>query len=229
MSMSNADIDALSAEDFYREFRSIWRGREVKLTEGTSMFIRGKGRVTIFAISGQHGPERSGPIALLNWAKWLSNHKINGKIIIVPIINCLGWDRRERSPKRLNCNRVWHDSKSHRAPQIKKLMRIARKEMPLIWLDLHEDSVIQDNMHYIFRNKDCDFGKELQKAVGVSVHKGVTSKHDQETSESFAHSIGINRSFTTESCPYLHLDERIDFQKKVIDYCFNWANKKENW
>lgn len=226
---SNADIDAMSADDFYKEFRSIWRGKEIKLTNEVSAFSSGRGRCTMMVISGQHGTERSGPISLLNWAKWLSSRKINGKIIVVPIINCLAWNRRERAPRRLNANRIWHESKCHRAPQVKQVMKMLKKHMPLIWLDLHEDSTIKDNLHYIFRNKDCEWGKELQRAAEVSVHKGVTSKHDGQTSESYAHQLGVNKSFTTESCPYLHLDERVEFQQKVIDYCFRWANNKDNW
>ena len=66
-------------------------------------------------------------------------------------MNPLAWDRRERSPKRLNMNRIWNNSKSHRAIQVKKVMKLLKRKMPLIYLDLHADSTIKDNQNYIFR------------------------------------------------------------------------------
>jgi len=85
MSLSNADLDALSAKDFYKEFRLIWKGKETKLTEDVSMFSLGRGRCTLMIISAIHGNERGGAQAIYKFAKWLNNHKINGKIIVHPV------------------------------------------------------------------------------------------------------------------------------------------------
>lgn len=227
--MSNADIDALSAEDLYKEFRLIWRGTETILTDEVSMFTRGRGKCTMIIISGAHGTERAGPIALLRWAKKLADLKVNGKICVIPIMHPRAWDLRLRSPGRLNMNRVWNESKCHRAIQVKKVMRLLRTQAPSIFLDFHGDDEIKDDQPYIFRASDCLWGKELQRAVGVSTLKGISRKLDYQTSESYAYSLGINKSFTVETCPFHHIDQQVEFDLGVLDYCFRFANNKENW
>lgn len=229
MSLSNADLDALNCSDFLKEFRSIWRGKEIKLTEETSLFSIGRGKCTMILISGSHGTERSGPIALYNFAKWLSDHKINGKIYIVPILNPLAWNRKERAPNRLNTNRIWNEIKCKRALQIKKIMKLLKKEKPLIFGDFHEDDTIKDEKPYIFRFHDSEFAKKLQIEMNTSPRKGISRKHDGQTSESYAHSIGIIDSFTSESYPYAHIDDRVQFQHDIMRFCFKWANNKTNW
>lgn len=227
--MTNADIDALSAEDFYIQFRSIWKGKEVPLTEDVSMFTRGKGKITLFVISGIHGEERSGPISLFNWAKKIADRKIKGKVVVVPLMNPTAWNMRRRAVGNKNLNFVWNEKRAPKFPQVKKVMRLLEKEKAVIFLDLHEDSSAEDGLHYICRHLTSRWGLQFQKDVGVSPRRGIWKKHDYQTAESFAHALGIEKSFTVETSPYHHIDDRADFHLSAIEYCFKFANNKENW
>jgi predicted deacylase len=224
-----SNLENLSCKNFLKEFRKIWKGSEIKLNKKVSMFCRGRGKCTMIVISGIHGEERAGPVAIFCWAKRLAKMAINGRICVVPIMHPLAWDLRIRKPNNLNLNSIWNKQKCVRASQVKKMMKIIKRQQPLIYLDLHEDTSISDEHHYIWRAKDCIWGKQLQKKLKISTKKGLWKKHDYETSESFAHSVGINRSFTVESDPHKSLKERINFHQLVLKEAFIFSNNKKNW
>lgn len=225
--LSNPDLDALSSEAFLSEFRNVWKGSEIKLTDDVSLFVRGKGKCTLFIISGVHGEERGSVVSLFNWAKKLSSLKVSGKICVIPIINPKAWDLRRRSVGNQNLNFVWNEKRSVKHPQVQKVMKMLRKDPPLIMLDLHEDP--DWPRHYICRRTDNKWGLQFQKDMATSTRCGLWKKYDNQTAESFSHSIGIEKSFTIESSMRHHIDDRVDFHLKCIQYCFEFANNKENW
>lgn len=227
--LSNPDLDALSSEDFLSQFRLVWKGTEIKLTDDVSVFKRGKGKCTLFIIAGIHGEERASVVSLYNWAKKLANLKVHGKICVIPIINPKAWGLRRRSTGNQNLNFVWNDKRAVKHPQIQKVMKMLRKNPPVVFLDLHEDGGQLGGEHYICRNKGCSWGLQMQKDLAVSKRMGIWTKHDYQTAESFVHSLGVDKSFTVETSPYHHIDDRCTFHQSVIEYCFEFANNKENW
>lgn len=225
--MTNADIDALSSEDFYKEFRSIWKGTEIKLTDEVSMFSRGKGQVSLFVISSIHGEERAGIIALYRFAQKLTNLKFKGKICLIPIINSKAWNLRRRSVSNQNLNFVWNDKRAIKHPQIKKTMQILKKNPPLFFLDLHEDP--NWPKHYICRHVESKWGLHMQKSLLVSTRSGTWKKHDNQSAESYVHSLGVENSFTVESSMINHhIDERVEFHLQCLNFCLKATQNEKN-
>lgn len=167
-------------------------------------------------MSGLHGDEKSGPLAILRWLEESSQAELvpNGyQLWVAPLVNDQGWDRGEREWNGQDLNRVFGSN----APSfLSSLMNSLESELPCVFLDLHEDSDRPEL--YIYHYLGDQHGVDVQLA-GVLGAKLVdwSDLHPWEGSgEVFLRRRGCSRCITVEIPPTWSLDVRIDCARQAI-------------
>lgn len=167
-------------------------------------------------MSGLHGDERSGPLAILNWLEETSiaNPIPNQwQLWLAPLLNDLGWDRGIRLWNNLDLNRSFNSE----APNfLKPMMSDLAFPCPAIFLDLHEDST--KDYPYVFNYIDDCHGLaiNLAQAIGARIETWTLLTEWEGTSESYLRRNGCNHCVTIEAPPIWSLRERLTWNKKAI-------------
>jgi len=199
---------------------------------GRKAYFLGNGVVHLAIISGIHGEERAGPIALLKMLEKTRKGKLipnNISLVIVPLIAFDAWNKQNRENGGINLNESW--TKKFAPDYIHNLKNELTSFKPDIFLDFHEDSTIEDKEPYLFRrrgNKNIIF--ELQNAIDVCRKKGIWRKCIEHpgSSESFAHSIGCPETTTIETPQTEPLRSRVGFDLAILDWLFRKCGGQEN-
>lgn len=190
----------------------------IELPEGVHLYSYGTGRPYTFIISGQHGDERAGPLALLEMARDGEFVVPEGAVRVCPIVSPLSWDEDVRAFGGKNSNREWGGPhRSH--PQVKALMAILETDPPDVFLDLHEaDSPMPSGMHKLeLRHAGTPWGREMIKQLGPEARGVAMHTHIPYSSEAYAHNLGIPATAAVETNSFnLSLEERIELQKRVV-------------
>jgi hypothetical protein len=229
VSKTLSNINKFSHENYMKRFIVAAEKHNfscVELGSNRKVFYLGSGAMHLAIISGIHGEERAGPIALL---KFLERTKVgslipnNISLLISPLLGFDAWDKKSRENEKLNLNESW--SKKAAPDYIHKLKIELENFKPDLFFDFHEDSTIEDEEPYLFRrksNKNIIF--ELQNAMDICRKKGIWRKSVEYpgSSESFAHSIGCPETTTVETPQTQPLRNRVGFNLAVLD----WIMKK---
>ena len=211
-----SQIDDLTFRDFMvRVGRAAGKHglRMTGLTNG-SIILRTSESVTgprIALLSGLHGEERAGPIALLTWLESVKKLPDGIQFWICPLLSRRAWESRERAPDGLNLNRVWNDKAP---PIVKDAMASLRAFKPQVFIDLHEDHLITDGRPYVYRHETSTWGKTFQEMLGVKSREWDALDH--ETAESFARGLGCKRTATVETAQTERLEDRVRFHVNAI-------------
>ena len=216
-----SEIDTLDFGSFIDRATSnaVRLGLDVaELSNGACVYTGGEGpRVAI--LSGLHGEERAGPIAAL---QFLSGKQMPPgiQLWVCPLMSSEVWEKRERDIDGTNYNRVWNAD----APAIVvEAMKSLEAFDPLVFIDLHEDSTIEDGRPYI-HHRAGTWGPELAGVLDVVGEPW--SALDNETAESFAQSISCERTATIETAQTEDLADRVRFQRLAISSVINLARKE---
>lgn len=215
--------DDISFEEFNTRFKiaAVKRGAKIQIiSNGSCVAVFNSNKKPKLALmSGVHGDERAGPLALLSFVE-------HGKIYsdralwIAPMVNNLGWDRNKRKWGRYDLNRNFDPNL---APEfLLEIMRSLEKFNPNVFLDLHEDSLRGNS--YLFRNLEdpSTFVLDLQKSLDT-VHDAWKYPRDWKgSSESYARALGCNLTSTVETPTTWELQPRVAFHLAAV----KWANRK---
>lgn len=215
--------------EFYDRFAAIAR------REGASVERFGNGAYSAhfgsprdplaFFMSGLHGDEQAGPLALLEWLEKDGHHRLLKKNIalkVIPLVNDLGWDRYTRNYGRQNLNRNF-DS---RAPGFLRQMMLAiEKRPPKFFLDLHEDQQVRNA--YIFRMAGDASGLSefLQANMQAYDLLWKPARTWGGTSEVFVRSLGCRYAATTETPRGWSLRRRIRWHCVCLDWACRYFAK----
>lgn len=201
-----------------------------RLDNGASIISVGNG-TPIFLLSGVHGNERSGPIALLrllkktDLKKFCEDKKIH--LRICPLLNNIGWDNRERMWNGLDLNRSLQPSTS--TPKfIQRLMSELKRELPVLIVDLHEDS--ETSYPYVFSltTDTHNLPKELAKYLGSKVEY-YTPEEGREydgSSENFTRSLGCELGITNEVPTAWSLERRVSWHLKSLNWLLRYPLRR---
>jgi|GEM_PF-1279349 len=176
-------------------------------------------------LSGLHGEERAGPIALLTWLERTRTLPKDVRLWICPLLSRRTWDSRERAPGGTNLNRVWNADEA--PPIVADAMASLRAFKPDVFIDLHEEQTIDDGRAYAHRHGTSAWGRYLQRVLGASTREGVWHKLDGKTAESFVRSIGCKRTSTVETAQTEPLAKRVNFHAQAIAFALDSAKMSD--
>lgn len=161
-------------------------------------------------LSGLHGEERAGPIALLTWLERTRTLPKDVRLWICPLLSRRTWDSRERAPGGTNLNRVWNDDAA--PPIVADAMASLRAFKPDVFLDLHEEQTITDGRAAVHCEVPAGWSAHFAAMLGAKA----TAAPRKHSSESFVRSIGCKRTGTVETAQTEPLATRVNFQAQAI-------------
>jgi predicted deacylase len=223
----DADSDALDAQAFYDRFtRAAFKhGMAMEALEnGARIFTLGdKSTPTLALLSGLHGEERAGPIALLRWLEDTEAGSLipdATSVWMCPLFATNAWDAFQREPDGVNYNDVWMPGQKGRDESVRDVEASLRAWKPFVFLDLHEDGTSEDGKPYIFGYcTDREFAPALAAALECSVQKWKGSdKNAIGASETFARFVGCKRTATIETAQIRPLRERVDVHVAAVRF-----------
>lgn len=219
-------INNLEANEYMDRFDQAAKKhkfKKKKLSEDRAIYFLGNGSVKIAIISGIHGEERAGPVALLSWLEMTrKNYLIPEHItlMVCPLVGHDAWNNHAREENgKINLNEVW-ERKQILPKYISELKTAIQTFKPAIFMDIHEDSTIEDNEPYLFRERRVNgIIKKLQKALGVSTLKGLWKNPEYRgTSETFVFRNGCLETTTLETPQTKMLKSRVGFNLAAIKW-----------
>jgi predicted deacylase len=211
------ETNELSFEEYYERFQRIVRkrgGKIRKLANGAQIATFNASRSPRLAIvSGLHGDERAGPLAILRWLE-SGRSRIRRSLWIVPLVNDLGWNAQKRrwGRKDLNCNFLTGAPKF-----IIEIMKSLKQYKPDYFIDLHEDESAK--LPYLFRHaKDGPetFVAELEKKLHANNDLWSNMSDYFGSIENWVRYIGCAPSTTIETPLVWQLGRRVNYHLRVL-------------
>lgn len=220
-------INGLTAERYLKRFYKAAQKHGFKkysLSQGRHVYYLGDGPHRVVIISGIHGEERAGPVALLTWLEETKRDKLIPKgvsLMICPLVAHAAWNNNIRLENRANLNNAW--IRPMAPDYIHELKTEIINLNPVIFLDFHEDETIVDGEPYICNNKkNQGIIANLKESLGVGPRKGLwqnpSDSEQRGTSEAWAWSIGCRETATIETPIRKLLIRRVGFDLAVIKW-----------
>lgn len=203
-------------------------GMKVSTLSNGAPVLYKPGNKVFSIISGIHGDEKAGPLFLYQLLKTLVKNKdsIPDGLLIIPLVNNIGWDYNSRFYKEwkedyfgpdIDLNRQF--KKDTEIKLIQEIMNIYRDKPIVLHWDIHEDD--SRNYEYVFGfSGNSDLSKELAQYLECWLEIWVQF---DGSSESFLIDLFDRQvsSLTTETPPIWELAQRIEWNKKVFDWLLN--------
>lgn len=213
--------DEISFSDFHDRVTSAaqkHRGTVERLANGGTIVVLGdRALPSICLLSGLHGDERSGPIALLQLMERASlTLPRDYNLVIVPLVNDLGWDQRRREWKKLDLNRAIG---LEIAPVFLREIAARLESMrPPGFIDLHEDSEVAYAYLYRFVRDDERFARALEQVLDARDEPWDQDPSWIGASECHVREHGARLAVTLEAPPSWPLEKRVEWQTRAIDF-----------
>jgi hypothetical protein len=173
-------------------------------------------------ISGLHGDERSGPLALLEWAcrqkgPFCPNDK---RVWVLPLLNDQGWDKNKRKWLELDLNRAFLPGGEGIPVFVQEVMEEWAKRPPNLFLDIHEDSV-RPNEPYLFWYKEEAHDLALRLAEYLQAKSEPWDDFDywRGSDEVYLRTLGCDHCITIESPAGWPMQERIRWNLAAMEWC----------
>jgi predicted deacylase len=219
------ELNRLSFHEYHDRFAAATRkhgGNVRRLSHGGCVATFGDPRRSRFAVlSGLHGDERSGPVALLHGLEQVRGWAATAKEFefwVAPLVNDAGWDENTRNWHSLNLNRSFLPELA--PPFLNELMADLSTRVPSLYFDLHEDS--EKSFAYVYRYTEDrhDLAERLERLLEA---KDVPwSPEELErwkgASEVFVRRLGCNRCATLETPPAWALGQRVAWYLRALEY-----------
>ncbi len=211
-------VNDISSTEYYRRFEiaaAKYQARLTRLEQGGYIATVGNG-TRVALMSGLHGDERSGPLAILEWLEQTQEKKLipdGYQLWIAPLVNSLGWDHQSREWNSLDLNRLFNASAP---PFLKSIMASLSSPLPCLFLDLHEDSDYRDLYIYHYVGDQHDADVELAQVLGARLQTWSDFGPWQGSGEVFLREQGCNQCITVEIPPTWELPDRIRCARQAI-------------
>lgn len=219
--MTPQEIDALR----FRDYSSLFSG--AASAAGASVLPLSSGGCCaqwrghgpgIALLSGVHGEERAGPIALLGLVQDLAASGLAFPLWVCPLLNGDGWDARTRCWRKRNLNDLFLSVSDRPPPFMKEVMAQLAAFRPALFADLHEDSA--STRAYLFKfNRDphtlCD---DLAEHMGCWACPWAPGPRWDGSSENFVRGLGCDRTVTLETPLAWPLEKRVAWHRRALDW-----------
>jgi hypothetical protein len=212
------DISSLSYDSYvrYSDSAATRAGMDIEVLDGdVRLYSRGTGRPSVFIISGQHGDERAGPVAVLQ-SLIEDDFPPEASVRICPITNPIAWDEKERKPDGLDMNRVW--SLEEAPPHILYIMMSMEADRPYVFLDLHESHVSpgEGGESYDLRHTGTPWGHSMASILDQDVAETKINKRIPGSSREYAYRLGVEGVAVVETYKFLPIESRVQFHREVM-------------
>jgi predicted deacylase len=170
----------------------------------------------ICIVSGLHGDERSGPIAILRLLERANLLlPVGYSLLVFPLVNDVGWNARTREWSTLDLNRSF--GLPHAPKFLQQIADEIARSRPPGFLDLHEDS--DTDFPYIFRylRDDPEFALELQAELSARDEWWDDNPGWAGASECHARAHGSRVAATLEAPPVWALERRVEWNMKAVE------------
>jgi len=215
-----------TSQQFYERFTEAARCHQaeiVQLDHGVSIARLGTG--TRFAVvSGLHGDEPSGPLAILRWFEETPPGSLTPEgqsLWVAPLVNTLGWDATNRTwtwgEVEKDLNRSF--AAEHAPDFLKILMGDLADPLPALYLDLHEDYRMEAPYYFIYVHDTHDFSQRLAQAHAADLVEWQAYDEWHGASETYIRQLGCAHATTTEAPGAWSVEQRTDWQLKTILWC----------
>lgn len=216
-------MDHISFSEYCRRFEMAaakYKATLTTLEHGGSIATLGSG-IRVALMSGLHGDEQSGPLAILEWLEQTNEKKLipeGYQLWIAPLVNDLGWDHQSREWNSFDLNRLFNASAP---PFLKSIMSSLSSPLPCLFLDLHEDSDYRDLYIYRYINDPPGAEIELAQALGARLETWSDFGPWQGSCEVFLRQQGCNQCITVEIPPVWSMADRVRCARQAIQWMNN--------
>ncbi len=176
-------------------------------------------------ISGVHGEERAGPMAI---QRLLSTEpELFENVWILPVLNIDGYNKQYRyNNYKFNLNSEFKPDTKLKF--ISEFMDIMKSINPSLFIDLHEDC--ESRSDYIWTHSDNgekieSLVRDFCKDTKTGLIYWPTIDFYKYSSESFARSLGIKNCYTLETTLNKPLEDRVTKHIKYIKFFLDLAKK----
>jgi predicted deacylase len=187
-----------------------------RLSNGAPVLRKDAPAPVLSLLSGLHGDERSGPLFLkMLLEEWRADpgRMPNVGLLVVPVLNDVGWDQRGRLWNGKDLNQQFAAETDCQVAR--DLMEVYSDAPPAFHWDLHEDDEV--NCEYVFEYEQDthDFSRRLASHLGCRTERW--SKPDS-SSECFVRSLGVRHVVTTEANPATPFAARFQWLRRAFDF-----------
>ncbi len=221
-----SDIDTMTFDEFYTRFERAANAHGFSrsdITGGARIYQLAGSNEGIAVLSGLHGEERAGPIAVLRWLETAPVGRLvppGARVWLLPLFSRAAWDSHLRTPGGVNRNDIWGPGATNRSAASMEVEKSLRAFRPQTFLDLHEDSSDEKGEGYIFGyHEDEEYAPALANALQCSVEPWrFRDKSARGASETFVRMLGCMRTTTVETPQSLALADRVHFHIQALQW-----------
>lgn len=218
--MTGEQLDLPSFREYYRLFEVAATAHQatlMPLEHGGSIAVLGNG-TRVALMSGLHGDERSGPLAILRWLDEAGGNRLvpeGYQLWIAPLVNDLGWDNGVREWGSQDLNRSFNAT----APAfLKSTMTSLCSPLPCLFLDLHEDSDRSYLYVYHYAADHHGADSDLAQILGARLEEWSDPVPWEGSSEVFLRRQGCDKCITVEIPPVWPIEDRIKTARRAIQW-----------
>jgi predicted deacylase len=198
-------------------------GTARRLSNGTCVARFGDAAAPRLAVlSGVHGDERSGPLALLSWLEGTPRGALlpsGVSLWTAPLLNDAGWEQNTREWKGINLNAAFLPQGA--PPFLQELMADLAAHVPGVFIDLHEDS--EKPFPYVYRYVEDRHGlaERLQQALAAQDMPWTPADRERwkGSTEIYVRQLGCDRCATIEAPPAWPLARRVAWNLTAVSHC----------
>jgi predicted deacylase len=216
----------LSFQEYYRLFRTGLPDKPCtsvrQLAHGGLIARINDCGPCLAVISGLHGDERSGPLALLEWACKQDGPLCpeDRRVWLLPLLNDQGWDKNERMWQEVDLNRAFHTDKEDTPLFVREVMEEWSIRLPEMFLDIHEDDTRPTDPYlYWYKEETHDLALRLAEHLQAKAEPWDDFEYWRGSDEVYLRTIGCQHCVTIESPMGWPMDERIKWNLAAVEWC----------
>lgn len=178
-------------------------------------------------ISGLHGDERSGPLALLEWACRQDGrlYPDNRRLWLLPLLNDRGWDNKERKWQEVDLNRAFLSGEEGTPLFVKQVMEEWARRPPDMFLDIHEDATRPAEPYlFWYKEETHDLALRLAEHLQAKSEPWEDFEYWRGTDEVYLRTLGCRHCITIESPAGWPMHERIKWNLAAVEWCLGHLN-----
>lgn len=179
-------------------------------------------------ISGLHGDERSGPLALLEWASSQDGPlcPADRSLWLLPLLNDLGWDKKERMWQEVDLNRAFLPGDAATPRFVQEVMEEWAIRLPDMFLDIHEDNSRPDEPYiFWYKEETHDLALRLAEHLQAKSEPWDDFEYWRGSDEIYLRTLGCHHCITIELPAGWPMQERIKWNLSAVEWCIEHLEK----
>ncbi len=216
----------LTFQEYYRLFKAGLQGDPCtglrQLAHGGLIAQVNDCGPCLAVISGLHGDERSGPLALLEWVCEQNGPLCPGdrRVWLLPLLNDQGWDKKERKWQEVDLNRAFLPKGEGTPLFVQEVMQEWARRPPDLFLDIHEDALRPDEPYlFWYKEETHDLALQLAEYLQAKSESWDDFEYWRGSDEVYLRTLGCRRCITIESPAGWPMQERIRWNLAAVGWC----------